>query len=234
MTGYFKVSGGSSGTILEETNKFKDATEFTYKFDDAKFNTSNPDYEYTVTYKTKAPADFTIGNSVTNSASLELDGHKKWETSGEATYDDRDQIHEKKALDDTTLKKDDAVNNVFKMHWSLKVTPPIVWGEKDGVRDNRLEIKDYIDDPWVSSGKNESNDHYAILKDLQAEIIDSLVVTLQSGKEIQYKDLASNGLRLEVRYYTGRNVDTNTKLGHTFRLSTQIRRSSPSNWCSIR
>ena len=44
MTGYFKVSGGSSGTILEETNKFKDATEFTYKFDDAKFNTSNPDY----------------------------------------------------------------------------------------------------------------------------------------------------------------------------------------------
>ena len=230
MTGYFKVSGGSSGTILEETNKFKDATEFTYKFDDAKFNTSNPDYEYTVTYKTKAPADFTIGNSVTNSASLELDGHKKWETSGEATYDDRDQIHEKKALDDTTLKKDDAVNNVFKMHWSLKVTPPIVWGEKDGVRDNRLEIKDYIDDPWVSSGKNESNDHYAILKDLQAEIIDSLVVTLQSGKEIQYKDLASNGLRLEVRYYTGRNVDTNTKLGHTLRTDNSSTETVPAEY----
>ena len=230
MTGYFEVSGNSSGTISKETDRFTGATEFTYKFDNAKFDTSNPDYEYTVTYKTKAPADFTIGNSVTNSASLELDGHKKWETSGEATYDDRGQIHEKKALDNTTLNKDDADNNVFKMHWSLKVTPPIVWGKKDGVLDNRLEIKDYIDDPWVSSGKNESNDHYAILKDLQAEIIESLVVTLQDGKEIKYNDLTTYGLRLEVRYYTGRNVDTNTKLGHTLRTDNPSTETVPAEY----
>lgn len=230
MTGYFEVSGNSSGLISKETDRFTGATEFTYKFDDAKFDTSNPDYEYTVTYKTKAPASFTIGNNVTNTASLELNGHKKWDASGSASYDNRGQTHDKEALDNTTLKKDDAVNNVFKMHWSLKVTPPIVWGEKDGVRDNRLEIKDYIDDPWVSSGKNESNDHYAILKDLQAEIIDSLVVTLQSGKEIQYKDLASNGLRLEVRYYTGRNVDTNTKLGHTLRTDNSSTETVPAEY----
>ena len=231
MTGYFKVYGGSgTGTVLEATDKFTGATGFTYKFDDPKFNTSNPDYEYTVTYKTKAPADFSIGTTVTNNAELWLDSNKKWETSGEATYDDRGQIHEKQALDGTTLKKDDAVNNVFKMHWSLKVTPPIVWGEKDGVRDNRLEIKDYIDDPWVSSGKNENNDHYAILKDLQAEIIESLVVTLQDGKEIKYNDLTTYGLRLEVRYYTGRNVDTNTKLGHTLRTDNPSTETVPAEY----
>lgn len=203
MTGYFQVyGGGGSGLILEETDKFKDATEFTYKFDDAKFNTSNPDYEYTVTYKTKAPASFTIGNSVTNSASLELNGHKKWDASGSASYDNRGQTHDKEALDNTTLDDSKANGTPFKMRWKLTVTPPYVWNESGGQSDKLLEITDCINKPWVSSGTVTSSDHYAILKDLHKEITENLVLKLKGGAEINYNDLATNNLSLQIEYYS--------------------------------
>lgn len=203
MTGYFKVYGGSgTGTVLEATDKFKDATEFTYKFDDAKFNTSNPDYEYTVTYKTKAPASFTIGNSVTNSASLELNGHKKWDASGSASYDNRGQTHDKEALDNTTLDDSKANGTPFKMRWKLTVTPPYVWNESGGQSDKLLEITDCINKPWVSSGTVTSSDHYAILKDLHKEITENLVLKLKGGAEINYNDLATNNLSLQIEYYS--------------------------------
>ena len=202
MTGYFQVYGGVSGLILEETDKFKDATEFTYKFDDAKFNTSNPDYEYTVTYKTKAPAGFTIGNSVTNTASLELNGHKKWDASGTASYDNRGQTHDKEALDNTTLDDSTANGTPFKMRWKLTVTPPYVWNESGGQSDKLLEITDCINKPWVSSGTVTSSDHYAILKDLHKEITENLVLKLKGGAEINYNDLATNKLSLQIEYYS--------------------------------
>lgn len=203
MTGYFQVyGGGGSGLILEETDKFKDATEFTYKFDDAKFNTSNPDYEYTVTYKTKAPAGFTIGNSVTNTASLELNGHKKWDASGTASYDNRGQTHDKEALDNTTLDDSTANGTPFKMRWKLTVTPPYVWNESGGQSDKLLEITDCINKPWVSSGTVTSSDHYAILKDLHKEITENLVLKLKGGAEINYNDLATNNLSLQIEYYS--------------------------------
>lgn len=203
MTGYFQVyGGGGSGLILEETDKFKDATEFTYKFDDAKFNTSNPDYEYTVTYKTKAPADFTIGNSVTNTASLELNGHKKWDASGTASYDNRGQTHDKEALDNTTLDDSTANGTPFKMRWKLTVTPPYVWNESGGQSDKLLEITDCINKPWVSSGTVTSSDHYAILKTLHEEITKNLVLKLKGGAEINYNDLAANKLSLQIEYYS--------------------------------
>lgn len=206
MTGYFKVDG------QYETNDFPDKGKgsFSYTFSGEQYK--NPAYSYTVIYTTTAPANFQIGDKVKNNAYLELNGNKKWEASGDASYNDRGQTTEKKATADTKLTEDKANNKVFTLPWSLKVIPPIVWGEKDGVKDNRLEIKDYINDPWVSSGKNENNDHYAILKDLQAEIIKNLVVTLKDGTKIYYDQLKNNGLRLEVRYYTGRNVDTSTKV----------------------
>ena len=206
MTGYFKVDG------QYETNDFPDKGKgsFSYTFSGEQYK--NPAYSYTVIYTTTAPANFQIGDKVKNNAYLELNGNKKWEASGDASYNDRGQATEKKATADTKLTEDKANNKVFTLPWSLKVIPPIVWGEKDGVKDNRLEIKDYINDPWVSSGKNENNDHYAILKDLQAEIIKNLVVTLKDGTKITYDQLTSKGLRLEVRYYTGRNVDTSTKV----------------------
>lgn len=206
MTGYFKVDG------QYETNDFPDKGKgsFSYTFSGDQYK--KPAYSYTVTYKTTAPENFQIGDKVTNNAYLELNGNKKWEASGDASYNDRGQTTEKKATADTKLTEDKANNKVFTLPWSLKVIPPIVWGEKDGVKDNRLEIKDCINDPWVSSGKNENNNHYAILKDLQAEIIQNLVVTLKNGTQIHYDQLSSNGLRLEVRYYTGRNVDTTTKV----------------------
>lgn len=206
MTGYFKVDG------QYETNDFPDKGKgsFSYTFSGEQYK--KPAHSYTVTYKTTAPENFQIGDKVKNNAYLELNGNKKWEASGDAAYNDRGQTTEKKATADTKLTEDKANNKVFTLPWSLKVIPPIVWGEKDGVKDNRLEIKDCINDPWVSSGKNENNDHYAILKDLQAEIIQNLVVTLKNGTQIHYDQLSSNGLRLEVRYYTGRNVDTTTKV----------------------
>lgn len=206
MTGYFKVDG------QYETNDFPDKGKgsFSYTFSGEQYK--KPAHSYTVTYKTTAPANFQIGDKVKNNAYLELNGNKKWEASGDAAYNDRGQTTEKKATADTKLTEDKANNKVFTLPWSLKVIPPIVWGEKDGVKDNRLEIKDCINDPWVSSGKNENNDHYAILKDLQAAIIKNLVVTLKDGTKIYYDQLTSKGLRLEVRYYTGRNVDTSTKV----------------------
>ena len=222
MTGYFKVDG------QYETNDFPDKGNgsFSYTFSGEQYK--NPAFSYTVTYTTTAPANFQIGDKVTNNAYLELNGKKKWEASGDASYNDRGQTTEKKATADTKLTEDKANNKVFTLLWSLKVTPPIVWGEKDGVRDNRLEIKDYINDPWVSSGKNENNDHYAILKDLQAEIIKNLVVTLKDGTRINYDQLTSKGLRLEVRYYTGRNVDTNTKV-YTLKTADPTTKTVPAN-----
>ena len=220
MTGYFKVDG------QYETNDFPDKGKgsFSYTFSGEQYE--NPAYSYTVTYTTTAPANFKIGNKVINNAYLELNGKKKWEASGEASYNDRGQTTEKKATADTKLTEDKANNKVFTLPWSLKVIPPIVWGEKDGVKDNRLEIKDYINDPWVSSGKNENNDHYAILKDLQAEIIQNLVVTLKDDTKIHYDQLKNNGLRLEVLYYTGRNVDTTTKV-YTLKTAESATKTVP-------
>lgn len=220
MTGYFKVDG------QYETNDFPDKGKgsFSYTFSGEQYE--NPAYSYTVTYTTTAPANFKIGNKVINNAYLELNGKKKWEVSGEASYNDRGQTTEKKATADTKLTEDKANNKVFTLPWSLKVIPPIVWGEKDGVKDNRLEIKDYINDPWVSSGKNENNDHYAILKDLQAEIIKNLVVTLKDDTKIHYDQLKNNGLRLEVWYYTGRNVDTTTKV-YTLKTADSTTKTVP-------
>jgi len=220
MTGYFKVDG------QYETNDFPDKGKgsFSYTFSGEQYK--NPAYSYTVIYTTTAPANFQIGDKVKNNAYLELNGNKKWEASGDASYNDRGQTTEKKATADTKLTEDKANNKVFTLPWSLKVIPPIVWGEKDGVKDNRLEIKDYINDPWVSSGKNENNDHYAILKDLQAEIIKNLVVTLKDGTKIYYDQLTSKGLRLEVRYYTGRNVDTTTKV-YTLKTAESATKTVP-------
>lgn len=222
MTGYFKVDG------QYETNDFPDKGKgsFSYTFSGEQYK--KPAHSYTVTYKTTAPANFQIGDKVKNNAYLELNGNKKWEASGDAAYNDRGQTTEKKATADTKLTEDKANNKVFTLPWSLKVIPPIVWGEKDGVKDNRLEIKDCINDPWVSSGKNENNDHYAILKDLQAEIIKNLVVTLKDGTRINYDQLTSKGLRLEVRYYTGRNVDTNTKV-YTLKTADTTTKTVPAN-----
>ena len=202
MTGYFEVSGNSSGSILKETDRFTGDTGFTYKFDNAKFDTSNPDYEYTVTYKTKAPASFTIGNSVTNSASLELNGHKKWDASGSASYDNRGQTHDKEALDNTTLDDSKANGTPFKMRWKLTVTPPYVWNESGGQSDKLLEITDCINKPWVSSGTVTSSDHYAILKTLHEEITKNLALTLKDGTEIKYSDLKNNKLSLQIMYYS--------------------------------
>lgn len=203
MTGYFEVYGSSgSGSILKETNKFTGATSFTYKFDNAKFNTSNPDYQYTVTYTTKAPAGFTVGSSVTNSASLELNDNKKWDASGTASYDNRGQSHHKEALDNTTLDESTANGEPFKMRWKLTVTPPYVWNESEGQSDKLLEITDCINKPWVSSGTVTSSDHYAILKDLHKEITEHLVLTLKGGTEIKYADLAKNKLSLQIEYYS--------------------------------
>lgn len=202
MTGYFEVSGNSSGSILKETDRFTGDTGFTYKFDNAKFDTSNPDYEYTVTYKTKAPAGFTIGNSVTNTASLELNGHKKWDASGTASYDNRGQTHDKEALDNTTLDDSTANGTPFKMRWRLTVTPPYVWNESGGQSDKLLEITDCINKPWVSSGTVTSSDHYAILKTLHEEITKNLALTLKDGTEIKYSDLKNNKLSLQIMYYS--------------------------------
>ena len=220
MTGYFKVDG------QYETNDFPDKGKgsFSYTFSGEQYK--NPAYSYTVIYTTTAPANFQIGDKVKNNAYLELNGNKKWEASGDASYNDRGQATEKKATADTKLTEDKANNKVFTLPWSLKVIPPIVWGEKDGVKDNRLEIKDYINDPWVSSGKNENNDHYAILKDLQAEIIQNLVVTLKDDTKIHYDQLKNNGLRLEVWYYTGRNVDTTTKV-YTLKTADSTTKTVP-------
>ena len=225
MTGYFMVVDNNGKTLLEKNDLYKDQTEFSHKFEGEAYKTAS--YKYTVIYKTTAPANFKIGNKVNNTAELWLQDSKKWEASGDASYNDRGTTTEKKAANaNTQLSADDAKGKIFTLPWSLKVTPPIVWGEKDGVKDNCLEIKDCINDPWVSTGTNENNDHYAILKDLQQDIIDNLVVTLKDNTKITYDQLTSKGLRLEVRYYTGRNVDTNTNV-YTLKTADSTTKTVP-------
>lgn len=199
MTGYFKVDG------QYETNDFPDKGKgsFSYTFSGEQYK--KPAHSYTVTYKTTAPANFQIGDKVKNNAYLELNGNKKWEASGDAAYNDRGQTTEKKATADTKLTEDKANNKVFTLPWSLKVIPPIVWGEKDGVKDNRLQITDKIVSPWVSSGKNEKNEHYAPLGNLQEEIKANLLLTLKNGQTIKFSDLGSYGLTMEARFYNDDN-----------------------------
>lgn len=225
MTGYFMVVDNNGKTLLEKNDLYKDQTEFSHTFEGKEYK-EKTSYKYTVTYKTTAPANFNIGDKVNNTAELWLNGNKKWEASGDASYNDRGKTTEKKAKEDTKLTEDKANNKVFTLPWSLKVIPPIVWDSKDSVNDNRLEIKDCINDPWVSTGTNENNDHYAILKDLQQDIIDNLVVTLKDNTKITYDQLTSKGLRLEVRYYTGRNVDTNTNV-YTLKTADSTTKTVP-------
>lgn len=202
MTGYFEVTGNSGKTYYKATTFAQGNNGFTYKFDDTAFKTGSPEFQYFVTYTTEAPAGFTIGNSVTNTASLELNGHKKWDASGAASYDNRGQTHDKEALDNTTLDDSTANGTPFKMRWRLTVTPPYVWNESGGQSDKLLEITDCINKPWVSSGTVTSSDHYAILKTLHEEITKNLVLKLKGGAEINYNDLAANKLSLQIEYYS--------------------------------
>lgn len=204
MTGYFEVTGNSGKTYYKTTTFAQRNNRFTYKFDDIAFKTGSPEFQYFVTYKTKAPAGFTVGSSVTNSASLELNGEKKWDASGAASYNNRGQSHRKEALDNTTLDDSKANGEPFKMRWKLTVTPPYVWNESGGQSDKLLEITDCINKPWVS-GTVTSSDHYAILKDLHKEITGHLVLTLKDGAEIKYADLAKNKLSLQIEYYSSNN-----------------------------
>lgn len=201
MTGYFEVTGNSGKTYYKATTFAQRNNRFTYKFDDIAFKTGSPEFQYFVTYTTKAPAGFTVGSSVTNSASLELNGNKKWDASGAASYNNRGQSHRKEALDNTTLDDSKANGEPFKMRWKLTVTPPYVWNASEGQSDKLLEITDCINKPWVS-GTVTSSDHYAILKDLHKEITNNLVLTLKDGAEIKYADLAKNKLSLQIMYYS--------------------------------
>ena len=192
MTGEFKIEENGTA-IVDESDFAKDEGSFSYTFSGTKYQT--PAFSYTVTYKTTAPADFSIGTTVTNHAELQLNGSKKWDASGDATYNDRRSSTEKNALNDTKLTESQATNKIFTLPWSLKVTPPIVWSS------NRLEIADTIKDPWSSSGTISTSAHYSILKDLHEDIKKNLVLTLEGGATITYDQLAEKGLSLQIIYY---------------------------------
>ena len=193
MTGEFKIEANGT-TIVDESDFAKDEDSFSYTFSGTKYQT--PAHSYTVTYKTTAPADFSIGTTVTNKAELWLDGSKKWDALGDATYNDRSFSTEKNALNDTKLTESQATNKIFTLPWSLKVTPPIVWSS------NRLEIADTIKDPWSSSGTISTSAHYSKLEDLHNDIKQNLVLTLANGETIKYDQLAEKGLSLQIIYYT--------------------------------
>ena len=199
MTGEFKIVENGTA-IVDESDFAKDEDSFSYTFSGTKYQT--PAYSYTVTYKTTAPADFSIGTTVTNKAELWLNGSKKWDASGDATYNDRSSSTEKNALNDTKLTESQATNKIFTLPWSLKVTPPIVWSS------NRLEIADTIKDPWSSSGTISTSAHYSKLEDLHNDIKQNLVLTLEGGATIKYDQLAAKGLSLQIIYYASTYCNT--------------------------
>lgn len=113
------------------------------------------------------------------------------------------------------------------------------------MKDNRLQITDKIVSPWVSSGKNEKNEHYAPLGNLQEEIKANLLLTLKNGQTIKFSDLGSYGLTMEARFYNDdnwsqsgakRSIRSSPKIQtHTlFRRQMPTSMLSPSSWCSIR
>ena len=87
MTGKFIIKDNGNKELVNKTDFEIGKDRFTYTFpDESPFNDPNANSKYTVTYTTTAPADFATNRTVSNTATIKLNGNKKWEGTGSAGY----------------------------------------------------------------------------------------------------------------------------------------------------
>lgn len=179
----------------------KGSTSFNYTFPDkTPFNDPNANSKYTVTYTTTAPADFATNRTVSNTATIKLNGNKKWEGTGSAGYTAGSKDVSKTTKSGTnystlTSSDLDTTTGLFTLPWKLEVQLP------DNENADKVEIQDTIK-------KLKNGDHYAVKSKLEADIKANLLVFVGENS-YGYNNLSTAGLKLTIHYYAEEDCKDN-------------------------
>ena len=193
MTGKFIIKDKDGKKLVNKTDFEIGKNKFTYTFPtDSPFNNPNANSKYTVTYTTTAPADFATNPTVSNTATIKLNGGKKWEGTGSAGYNKGSEVVSKTTKsgnNESTLTTSDldTTTGLFTLPWKLEVQLP----DNEGA--NKVEIQDTIKKP-------ENGDHYAVKSELETAIQKNLLVFVGENS-YGYNDLSKAGLNLTIHYY---------------------------------
>jgi fimbrial isopeptide formation D2 family protein/LPXTG-motif cell wall-anchored protein len=193
MTGKFIIKDKDGKKLVNKTDFEIGKNKFTYTFPtDSPFNDPNANSKYTVTYTTTAPADFATNPTVSNTATIKLNGGKKWEGTGSAGYNKGSEVVSKTTKsgnNESTLTTSDldTTTGLFTLPWKLEVQLP----DNEGA--NKVEIQDTIKKP-------ENGDHYAVKSELETAIQKNLLVFVGENS-YGYNDLLTAGLKLTIHYY---------------------------------
>lgn len=193
MTGKFIIKDKDGKKLVNKTDFEIGKNKFTYTFPtDSHFNDPNANSKYTVTYTTTAPADFATNPTVSNTATIKLNGGKKWEGTGSAGYNKGSEVVSKTTKsgnNESTLTTSDldTTTGLFTLPWKLEVQLP----DNEGA--NKVEIQDTIKKP-------ENGDHYAVKSELETAIQKNLLVFVGENS-YGYNDLSKAGLNLTIHYY---------------------------------
>lgn len=193
MTGKFIIKDKDGKKLVDEPNFEAGKDRFTYTFPNkSPFTDPNANSKYTVTYTTTAPADFATNPTVSNTATIKLNGGKKWEGTGSAGYNKGSEVVSKTTKsgnNESTLTTSDldTTTGLFTLPWKLEVQLP----DNEGA--NTVEIQDTIKKP-------QKGDHYAVKSDLEAAIQKNLLVFVGENS-YSYNDLLKAGLNLTIHYY---------------------------------
>ena len=196
MTGKFIIKDNDNKELVNKTDFEIGKDKFTYTFPtESPFNDPNANSKYTVTYTTTAPADFAATPTVSNTATIKLNGNKKWEGTGSAGYTAGSKDVSKTTVNNSTLTSSDldTTTGLFTLPWKLEVQLP------DNENADKVEIQDTIKKP-------ENGDHYAVKSKLEADIKANLLVFVGENS-YGYNNLSTAGLKLTIHYYEKENYN---------------------------
>lgn len=125
MTGKFIIKDKDGKKLVDEPNFEAGKDRFTYTFPNkSPFTDPNANSKYTVTYTTTAPADFATNPTVSNTATIKLNGGKKWEGTGSAGYNKGSEVVSKTTKsgnNESTLTTSDldTTTGLFTLPWKF-------------------------------------------------------------------------------------------------------------------